>query len=1322
MQQKKRPLVWIMLVAMVLSLFPQGLFGGAVASAADGDTTGSNAYSTYFTPDIKALRETSVLSLIDKVTGKAFLSRSNAYTTTTSTISISGSYSFVSKDTMKVKVEQLNSTVDGGISKWVADETKSITTAVTADSSGNNKFNANNLTLFPGFNKITFLGVQGSVERSDTFYILYDQAPYIENFKISTVVSGGTGNATYDLNAGSETVVNTERVSIQGKVQNATQVTVTVNGGDSFDSSMLQDGSFFLPQLKLTAGLNTLKFKISSASNSIETERSVYYFDKNQPFTKLDVTVGTETQSILNDANPNFTETGQTQGKIKGQVLLPYSASNSDFSPTNGSIVISNSNLNQTTPIVFRVTDSITIAGADGLSLEYRLVDFEVDTAFNMELVDGGTDVKKNQEVKVNLTYGNFSTGFVGGYIYSPGSQDILNMYYLPDYVSGPVESKTKLDGSRVKSDTFYILVESSKPINSATLIGEYLPTGVTKLKIDAVPTTSDMALTANQQIYKITGFVSGEQQVRFYYGKPTDLPKVAKISYSSVSSIYVENLQDGQTYSFDSKSTEQTMVVTGKFIGFKTLGTNFTPELVVNGKVLKKDTDYAEVITGFPDANGDFSIKLKVLKEGPIVYGENTIVIRAVDEDANKQPTTITTTLRINVIDTNQSTITTFMPTLVPKDSRQPFVDKSLTSYTQDELKKIFAVTPEFAFKEDKYVTSEESYDLVVNGGGAQIANVYFGSKLVFTHTQATDRVLETNKPGNDGLPTYDFVGNENQFFIRIQNQKFDAPGTHVYTLELINRTGARTTQRLEIVREPSSYRILAPQPTVGDKIVVNKNFVRFDIEAEGATQVVIDKEQAVKRTDSNSRFVLDYVGLKPDKNNVIKIQITRPGGTINDTVNVFYTSTITTDTQYMAPKVANKYTVFNKKVELSMPKGTVLQSTTVRNMTKFYPDNKILFGIADPDKGIVERKNDYGNWIGSPDEGSENAQSFITVSPELSGLFSSTLNTNNFTPISEIYWIHGGIGELGDKGESGYSAGTNGLAPYSLEGNFTQYAAERVLTPSQRGSLKLTYDPSIVDDVGSTITVFRYSDKTNVGKWVPIGGIVDTKSHTITVPFDEFGYYKVMKLSRSYPDITNHPWARNLLNALYSKGIMNPLRASSFGADDQTTRGEFATLLVKGLDIPLNYANQQTFQDVSANTKSDRWTYEAIETAARAGIVQGLSDGYFQPEMPITREQASVMIARAMNSKLAANDSKLAATLGKSFLDSGSIEYYARPAVLAVTKAKIMEGSPVTVPGSTKQQFQFNPKGNMTRAEAAKIAVELLKKSTKLFPKNLS
>ncbi|MNP74739.1 hypothetical protein D3C76_1716650 [compost metagenome] len=71
---------------------------------------------------------------------------------------------------------------------------------------------------------------------------------------------------------------------------------------------------------------------------------------------------------------------------------------------------------------------------------------------------------------------------------------------------------------------------------------------------------------------------------------------------------------------------------------------------------------------------------------------------------------------------------------------------------------------------------------------------------------------------------------------------------------------------------------------------------------------------------------------------------------------------------------------------------------------------------------------------------------------------------------------------------------------------------------------------------------------------------------------------------------------------------------------------------------------------------------------------------------------------------------------------MDSGSIEKYAGPSIMAVSKAKIMEGAAVTVPGQKKPQYNFNPKGNLTRAEAGKIAVELLKKSTKVFPKNLS
>lgn len=1305
MQQKKRPLIWIMLVTMVLSLFPQGLFGGSVASAA-------NALTTYFTPDNTAISKTADLNIEDSDNTR-FLTRDRAYQTTQGTITITGAYAFVSKDTMRVKVEQLNSVSAGGTkTKWEPDATRSNTTAVTASTGGNNNFTANNITLFPGFNRITFTGTQGSVERSDTFYVLYDQVPFIQDFKIFTDPSSGS-NTSYGLNEGAQTVVNTQFVSVQGKVQNAIKVTVSLNGGEELDSSLLQNGTFFTPQLKLTAGLNNLKFRIANGSDSILTERAVYYYDKDQPFSKLNVILnGGETHSILNNI-PTYGTTA-ADATLEVQMVLPYSASATPFQ-TSGTFTV-----NGTTMTLGQVTETV-IPGPDGSTPEYRIVEFKTTNAYPLQTTTTPAGVAKNQAVNVVVGHGTFSSGYTGKFTYAPGVKTITNMYYLPDYNGGATTNKVPLNNAQIASADFYILVESSQDIGTEIPVGEYLPTGTTKLTITDPPAGVNVPVdsTGKTKVYLVKNLANGTQKMRFYYTNPDPHYDVT-VSYASKSYIYVANLYDGQNYTFNSRISNK-LKVDGEFIGFSTLASPpFTNQLLVNGVV--------RTPTGFPWTAGNpgkFSFELFIGEASPgvpgeLVYGENTITIKGTDQDGAGKTKVIEKTLRIYISDSNVSNIDKFMPVPVPTDSRVEFSKPDVSLYTPEEMVNIFKVTPDFIIRDGKYVTSKNRYDLVFKGGGASIANLYSGSKLIYNYTIPVGDFNNSNLATSDGHFA-DVAGNQDEFMIRIRNYIFDAPGSHVYTLELINSTGARTTQRLEIVREPSSYRILSPVATVGQQIVVNKNYVHFDIEAEGATQVLIGKEAAVKRPDMDNRFVLDYVGLSPDKNNAIKIQITRDGGKINDTVNIFYTSTVGVDAQYMAPKVANKYSAFNKKLELSFPKGTILQSASKSSsgVIKFYPDNKILFGIADPKDGVLERKNDYGFNIGQADPRSTGGLSPITVPTILTEMFNSNLTTSNFVPVSDTYWINGGIGELGDKGASGYKPGTNGVTPYSLEGSFTQFPTERILVPSNRGTLTLAYDPSIVDEVGSTISVFRYSDKSNIGQWEPIGGAVDTKKHTVTVSFDEFGYYKVMKQSKSYPDITNHPWARNILNALYSKGIMNNLRFNAFGADDQTTRGEFATLLVKGLDIPLNYSNTQTFSDVSPTTRSDTWDYASIETAAKAGIITGLSDGFFGVEDPITREQAAVMIARAMSMKLAANDSKLAGTLSKSFQDSNQIEYYARPSVQAVSKAKIMEGSPVQ--GNAKS-FLFNPKGNLTRAEAGKIAVELFKKGTKLFPKTLS
>lgn len=1309
MQQKKRPLVWIMLVTMVLSLFPQGLFSSNVASAAEPESI-----ATYFIPDIASLSKTSGLSL---TTSGTTLSRENVYKTTNPTLSITGTFSYVSKDTMSVKIEQLNS-VSKGATVWETDSTHFTTGTVTASTTSSNKFEANNLNLFSGFNKITFYGNQGSVERSETFYVLYDKVPYVESLEVFS------GTNSYNMNEGAQTVVTTQSVSITGSVQNATKVTVSVNGETPLLTSLLDDGKFFTPQMNLKSGLNSFKFVISNASDSITIERNAYYYNAEQPFSKLEVVHGGSNYSIVNNKPTLTSESGGKQGSFAVQMLLPYTASTSTFDAVG---TVSVNNVDKSTTLTKTTEPEVIIPGADGVTPMYRLVTFTTSAYdFRTENTDGTGNIQTEQRASLTVTYGTFTATFTGNFKYLPGDKLITNMYYLPDY-DGKVVSKVALNGAQVEESEFYIMVESDTDLAGAKLEGAYLPLATKKLSMEVQSTDG------KTQIWKISGFATGQQQVKFNFVDASSSYN-ASISYSSKNYIYVSNLYDGQTYTFNSNTDSNKLNVNGQYIGFEGINDpQFNAQVFVNGV----DQHASGDLSWLPldeDSNGKkirtFKLEFSIDRAGPIVYGENTIVLTGTSADAGGNLIEIRKELRIYIIDSNVSNIDAFMPVLIPNDARQQFTHDEVSDYTKAELSNIFSVTPEFAYRTDKYVTGEETYDLVLRGGGAQIINLKFGSDQMFTSTAFPDMNKKDTATRYSNTFTFkgksynfDYAGDQDEFILRIKDLEFEAPGSHVYTLELINSTGARSTQRLEILREASSYRVLAPQPTVGDQIVVNKNFVRFDIEAEGATQVLIDKQPATPRSDIEDRFVYDYVGLKADKKTDIKIQVIRDGGTIDDVISVYYTSTATIDSQYMAPKVATKYSVFNKNLELSFPKGTLLQSASQvgGGVTKFYPDNKLLFGIADPKDGVVERRNDYGNIINVNADGrSENGESTIIIPDNLVLYFNSTLNTSNFTLVSDIYWINGGIGEQGNKGDTGYKAGTNGLPPYYLDQlYFTQIPAERKLVPSNRGTLKLNYDSTIVDEVGSTISVFKYTDK---GVWENIGGEVDTNKHTITVPFDEFGYYKVMKLSKSYTDITNHPWGRNLLNALYSKGIMNNLRYNEFGSDDQTTRGEFATLLVKGLSLPLNYDNNQTFYDIVPTSTSTTWDYASIETAARAGIVQGLSDGFFGADQRVTREQAAVMIARAMSLKLSANDSKLSAKLAKSFTDSTAIDYYARPAIEAVNKQKIMEGNPVTVAGSTKTLYQFNPKGNLTRAEASKIAVELLKKSTKLFPKNLS
>lgn len=121
---------------------------------------------------------------------------------------------------------------------------------------------------------------------------------------------------------------------------------------------------------------------------------------------------------------------------------------------------------------------------------------------------------------------------------------------------------------------------------------------------------------------------------------------------------------------------------------------------------------------------------------------------------------------------------------------------------------------------------------------------------------------------------------------------------------------------------------------------------------------------------------------------------------------------------------------------------------------------------------------------------------------------------------------------------------------------------------------------------------------------------------------------------------------------------------------------------MIVKGLQIPLNFSGAKHFDDVSIpNTISADalYDYRYIETAARAGIVKGSQPRIFMPEDVITRQDAAVMIAKALNLKLETDHDKIMKNLSKTFKDADKIDYYAQASVLAISKKGFITGSPV-------------------------------------------
>ena len=145
-----------------------------------------------------------------------------------------------------------------------------------------------------------------------------------------------------------------------------------------------------------------------------------------------------------------------------------------------------------------------------------------------------------------------------------------------------------------------------------------------------------------------------------------------------------------------------------------------------------------------------------------------------------------------------------------------------------------------------------------------------------------------------------------------------------------------------------------------------------------------------------------------------------------------------------------------------------------------------------------------------------------------------------------------------------------------------------------------------------------------------------IDEKGAPLAFKLDEQGNVSYLKYTNpvayaaktpeaaGFPDIpANHPYA-SYIHANQSLGMLTNNPSKPFGPTDTVSRGAFIHAILKQFNLPPS-VNPSDFTDTSGSP------YEGyIQAAKEIGVLTGVGNGLFEPDRPILREEAAVIIER--------------------------------------------------------------------------------------------
>lgn len=163
---------------------------------------------------------------------------------------------------------------------------------------------------------------------------------------------------------------------------------------------------------------------------------------------------------------------------------------------------------------------------------------------------------------------------------------------------------------------------------------------------------------------------------------------------------------------------------------------------------------------------------------------------------------------------------------------------------------------------------------------------------------------------------------------------------------------------------------------------------------------------------------------------------------------------------------------------------------------------------------------------------------------------------------------------------------------------------------------------------------------------------------------------------------------WYHEAVDFTVEEGLMEGIGDGKFDPNGRMTRAMIVTVLYRAMGEPA-VAEPSTFTDVPTN----KWYSDAIAWAQDNGIVKGVSDTKFAPNVNVTREQIATILWRYEASPKATADMS-------AFKDTEKISSYAADAMVWAVAEGILKGD----------SGNLKPLDSATRAEFACIIMRYL------------